>query len=86
MGKRDGLRVAVTGLGFGAEFVPIYLDHPDVAEVAICDLQPERLAAVGERFGIRRRFESVDDLLADDSIDAVHLPTSWATSTRRRVR
>ena len=31
------LNVAVVGLGFGAEFVPIYMDHPHVASVAICD-------------------------------------------------
>ena len=33
MSPRDGLRVALVGLGFGAEFVPIYLDHPDVESV-----------------------------------------------------
>ena len=31
MGENGKLRVGVIGLGFGAEFVPIYLDHPDVA-------------------------------------------------------
>ncbi len=24
------LKIAVVGLGFGAEFVPIYRDHPDI--------------------------------------------------------
>ena len=32
------IRVAVVGLRFGASFVPIYRDHPDVESVAICDL------------------------------------------------
>jgi len=45
--KHDKLRVAVVGLGFGAEFAPIYLDHPDVESVAICDANPDRLRAGG---------------------------------------
>jgi predicted dehydrogenase len=73
MRKSDGLRVAVVGLGFGAEFVPIYLHHPDVAQVAICDARPERLQAVGDRFGIRWRFSDVAQVIASDELDAVHL-------------
>ncbi len=48
MGDTRTLHVAVVGLGFGAEFVPIYLDHPDVAEVSICDANPARLRAVAD--------------------------------------
>ncbi len=66
------IRVAVVGLGFGAEFVPIYLDHPDVASVAICDQQPERLQKVAERFGIRQCHSRLEDVLAGE-VDAVHL-------------
>lgn len=29
------MRIAVVGLNFGAEFVPIYQHHPDVERVAI---------------------------------------------------
>ena len=45
MSERAGLHIAVVGLGFGAEFVPIYLDHPDVAAVAICDADARAPAA-----------------------------------------
>ena len=69
----QGLHVAVVGLGFGAEFVPIYLDHPDVASVAICDANVERLDHVVGRFGISRRFGDFDEVVACDEIDAVHL-------------
>lgn len=68
------IRVALVGLGFGAEFVPIYRDHPDVAEVAICDPVPDRLEEVGARFGLARRFTSLEAVLAAD-FDAVHLVT-----------
>ncbi|HEY3280683.1 MAG TPA: Gfo/Idh/MocA family oxidoreductase [Armatimonadota bacterium] len=73
MGSAGGIHVAVVGLGFGAEFVPIYLDHPGVASVSICDLNPERLQWVGDRFSIRRRFASIEELVAAEDIDAVHL-------------
>jgi predicted dehydrogenase len=67
------LRIAVVGLGFGAEFVPIYLDHPDVASVTICDLDPARLQKTGDRFNIQRRTTSFDELIQASDIDAIHL-------------
>ena len=68
------LRIAVVGLGFGAEFVPIYLAHPDVAEVGICDGNPEVLRTVGERFALARRYGDLAQVL-DAGFDAVHLVT-----------
>lgn len=67
------LRVALVGLGFGAEFVPIYQDHPDVASVVCCDPRPKYLNKVCDQFGIKDRFTSLDDILAMKDIDAVHL-------------
>lgn len=67
--------IAVTGLGFGAEFVPIYQRHPDVREVVLCDPASDRLRDVGDRCGIRRRFADLDALLDAPDIDAVHLLT-----------
>jgi predicted dehydrogenase len=69
------VRVAVVGLRFGAAFVPIYQDHPDVTEVAACDQLPDRLSAVGDKHGVRHRFSSLDELLSADGWDAVHLVT-----------
>jgi predicted dehydrogenase len=69
------VRVAVVGMGFGAEFVPIYMDHPDVASVAVCDSDPKRLRSVAERFGVAQLFSDVKDVIASSEIDAVHLVT-----------
>jgi len=69
------MRIGVVGLHFGAEFVPIYQQHPDVEAVAICDMNPDVLQRVGERFGIEDRFTQLADLLADARYDAVHLLT-----------
>jgi len=41
--RDSGLSVAIVGLRFGAAFVPIYLHHPDVANVGIIDPVRERL-------------------------------------------
>ena len=30
------VRVAIIGLGFGAEFIPIYQNHPDAEMYGIC--------------------------------------------------
>ncbi|MBN8218380.1 MAG: Gfo/Idh/MocA family oxidoreductase [Spirochaetes bacterium] len=73
MGRK--LNLAVVGLRFGGAFPPIYLAHPEVARVAICDRDPAVLAAYGDRFGIRERFTDVKALLADPAWDAVHLVT-----------
>jgi predicted dehydrogenase len=73
--RQQGLRVALVGLQFGLEFAPIYQAHPDVAEFAICDTDRERVDLIAEKFGIERTFYSLEDVLADDDIDAVHLVT-----------
>lgn len=67
--------VIVVGLGFGADFAPIYQAHPDVGRVAVVDADPARTAAVADRLGITHRFASLDDALAADGWDAVHLLT-----------
>ncbi len=65
--------VAMVGLGFGAEFIPIYQAHPQARVAAICRRNPEELRKVGDRFGIEKRFTSYDDVLRDTSIDFVHI-------------
>lgn len=69
------LRLAVVGLNFGADFVPIYLDHPDVEQVGLCDVDEESLRRVGDRFGITDRFSRLEEILDGDRYDAVHLFT-----------
>ena len=69
------LNVALIGLGFGGCFLPIYLDHPNVAEVTVYDANPEVLARFTELYPAAKVAESFDAILADESIDAVHLVT-----------
>ena len=69
----DPISIAVVGLGFGAEFATIYHRHPDVRRTVIADTNPDRLARVGDRFDIPDRVNSLEAVLADPDIDAVHL-------------
>jgi predicted dehydrogenase len=69
------INIAVVGLGFGAEFIPIYQRHPNANIMAICQRNEKRLKEVGDAFGIGKRYSSYDDLLRDPAIDAVHINT-----------
>lgn len=68
-----GITIAVVGLGFGRAFVPIYLAHPDVAEVVLVEPDADRRADVAREYGIGPGYPDLDSTLGDDSIDAVHI-------------
>ncbi|MFN9332237.1 MAG: Gfo/Idh/MocA family protein [Planctomycetota bacterium] len=68
-------RAAIVGLGFGAEFLPIYQNHPLAEMHAICQRDRKRLDAVGKTFGIDKRYTSYADLLRDKHVDFVHINT-----------
>jgi predicted dehydrogenase len=65
--------IAVIGLGFGAEFIPIWQKHPHTRCHAICQRDPEKLNAIGDYFGVEKRFNDYQSLLKDREIDAVHI-------------
>lgn len=69
------IHVGLVGLGFGAEFVPIYLHHPLVKNVTICDPDANTLESVGDRFQVSNRTTNLGDILNNDDIDAIHLVT-----------
>ena len=74
----DQVNVAIVGLGFGAEFIPIYKKHPNAVCYAICQRNEARLNEVGDAFGIDKRYTSYEELLADPDVDAVHINTPIA--------
>jgi predicted dehydrogenase len=67
------IRVAIIGLGFGAEFIPIYQAHPDAEMYAICRRNKDELQRCGDQFGVKKRFADYNELLQDPNIDAVHI-------------
>jgi predicted dehydrogenase len=67
------VRVAIVGLGFGAEFIPIYQAHPNAQIAAICRRNRKELDACGNKFGIAKRYTDYAEVLRDPDIDAVHI-------------
>ncbi len=67
------INVAIVGLGFGAEFIPIYQRHPQASMYAICQRTRKKLEAIGNAFGVERRFTDFNELIRDPKVDAVHI-------------
>jgi len=68
--------VAVVGCGIGRSHVVAYASHPDKFRVvALCDLNDERLASVGDEFSISRRTKSLADILRMEDVDVVDICT-----------
>ncbi len=65
--------IAIVGLGFGAEFIPIYQRHPEANLAAICQRTESSLNEIGDKYGIDKRYTSFEELLKDPEIDAVHI-------------
>jgi predicted dehydrogenase len=75
MSSHPPVRVAIVGLGFGAEFIPIYQAHPQAEMAAICQRNEQSLHDIGNAFGVEKRYTDFKELLADPDIDAVHINT-----------
>ncbi|MEX2188594.1 MAG: Gfo/Idh/MocA family oxidoreductase [Pirellulales bacterium] len=70
---KDQVNVAIVGLGFGAEFIPIYQAHPQANMFGICQRNVEHLNKIGDTCGIAKRYTSYDDVLKDPDVDFVHI-------------
>jgi predicted dehydrogenase len=69
------INIAIVGLGFGAEFIPIYQRHPNANMYAICQRNADKLKEIGDAFGVEKRYTDYDELLKDPAVDAVHINT-----------
>ncbi|MDA0348131.1 MAG: Gfo/Idh/MocA family oxidoreductase [Verrucomicrobia bacterium] len=67
------INIAIVGLGFGAEFIPIYQRHPNANMYAICQRTESKLNEIGDKFGIEKRYTDYDELLKDPNVEAVHI-------------
>lgn len=84
--KRDQLNVAIVGMGFGGAFVPIWRDHPNVAATGITDLDAGRAKAIAKTYGISKVYSSLEEVLHDDEVDAVHLVTCIPDHAKQTVQ
>ncbi len=73
--SKKTFNIAIVGLGFGAEFIPIYKKHPLANMYAICQRNQEKAEEIGKAFGIEKVYTDYDELLKDPNVDAVHINT-----------
>ena len=70
------IRVGIAGYGlckFGAQFG--FQDHPNVEVAAVTDLIADRRAQLAKACRCAQTYESCEDMLNDDSLEAVYIAT-----------
>ena len=67
------INVAIVGLGFGTEFIPIYQRHPNANMYAICQRTRKKLDAIGDAFGVEKRYTDFSQLIKDPKVEALHI-------------
>ena len=68
------VHLGVVGVGNISELnVPGYLGDPRCRVVALCDPNVERARAAAEKWGVPRVYGALEELLADDEVDAVEI-------------
>jgi predicted dehydrogenase len=74
--------ICIGVVGAGSIGIRGALDHlhlPDVQDrvqlAAVCDPVPGRAKAAAEKYGVKRAYESYEELLADDEVDALTMAT-----------
>lgn len=80
------INIVLVGLMFGGAFGAIYREHPDVGEVGLCDTNPEVLQNASNFTGVKKLYHSLDEVLADDAVDAVHLVTPIPLHEEQTIR
>ena len=80
------IRVGIVGYGrchFGASFS--FQDHPNVEVVAVSDLFPDRCAALAKACRCEKTYPSLEEMVKDDSIEAVFVATDAPSHARHCI-
>jgi len=80
------VRVGIVGYGvckFGAAFS--FQDHPNVQIVAVSDLFPDRCAALAKACRCEKTYPSLEELVKDDTIEAVFAATDAPSHARHCI-
>ena len=80
------IRVGIVGFGvcqFGAAFG--FQNHPNVQIAAVSDLIPERCAALAKACRCEKTYPSLEELVKDDSIEAVFVATDAPAHARHCI-
>jgi len=80
------IRVGIVGYGacqFGAAFG--FQDHPNVTVAAVSDLIPERCAGLARACRCARTYPSLEELVQDDTLEAVFVATDAPSHARHCI-
>ncbi len=80
------IRVGIVGYGackFGAAFS--FQDHPNVEVAAVSDLFPDRCAGLAKACRCEKTYPSLEELIKDDSIEAVFVATDAPSHARHCI-
>ncbi|MCX6225240.1 MAG: Gfo/Idh/MocA family oxidoreductase [Bacteroidia bacterium] len=80
------VRVGIAGYGycqFGAAFD--FQNHPNVEVVAVSDLIPDRCAALAKACRCSKTYPSLEELVKDDTIEAVFIATDAPSHARHAI-
>jgi predicted dehydrogenase len=80
------VHVGIVGYGvcrFGAAFS--FQDHPNVQIVAVSDLIPDRCAELAKACRCQKTYPSLEELIKDDSIEAVFVATDAPSHARHCI-
>jgi predicted dehydrogenase len=87
LAARDPVRVGVVGLGYwGPNLIRNLHEIPEAECAWMCDLRPKALSAVGRRYPAVRRTRYLDELLDDETLDAVAVVTPVGTHSDLAMR
>ncbi|OYP37072.1 Gfo/Idh/MocA family protein [Rhodopirellula sp. MGV] len=67
------VKMAMVGLGFGSEFIPIYKAHPNAEVVAACRRNEVEMNKIADQFEIPKRYTHFEDVLSDPEVECVHI-------------
>ena len=80
------VRVGIVGYGtcrFGAAFS--FQDHPNVEVAAVSDLFPDRCAALAKACRCEKTYPSLEEMVKDDSIEAIFCATDAPSHARHCI-
>ncbi len=80
------IRVGIAGYGvcrFGAAFH--FQDHPNVTVAAVADVDPDKCAELAKACRCEQTYASAEELIEDDSLDAVFVATDAPSHARLAI-
>ena len=69
------LKVGIVGLVMGLNHIDGYLTHPNAKVQAICDINPDSLNKIGNKYDIDARYTSYEEMIAKENLDIVSIVT-----------